>query len=774
MALDAHDSYTMVDQLSPNVTDHHVELAIKGMTCASCVLRVEKALKKVPGVTQANVNLATHRASLELDTSIQAPQSLIAELLMASEKAGYEASLIDGAQAAEQGLAAEQEQEGHALNRALMLALILTLPVFILEMGSHLFPAIHHLIHDTIGIQRSWWLQALLTTLILAGPGRSFFTKGFPALWRLGPDMNSLVALGASSAWLYSMVTTFKPEWLPEGARHVYFEAAAVIVTLILLGRLLELRARGRTGTAIQHLIGLQPKKARVMVDGVATDIDIESVHPGDLILVRPGEKVATDGVVTEGQPYLDEAMITGEPIPVAKHLGDPVTAGTLNTTTSFTYRTTHTGAQTVLARIIRMVEAAQGAKLPIQAVVDRVTARFVPIIMLCALLTFLTWLAFGPAPSLSYALVNAVAVLIIACPCAMGLATPTSIMVGTGRAAELGVLFRQGEALQRLRDVTVIAFDKTGTLTQGKPTLTDLVVLDPHHDRATILAWTAAMQMHSEHPIAQAIVAAATSEKLALPSARDFKATVGAGVAATVSNKSLLSGAQHFMLAHEIDTQKHNALTEQWAAQGKTPIYLAVDGQLAAMIAVSDPIKPSAALAIGALKQLGLKTVMITGDHPLTAQAVAAQLEIDEVHAQVLPEGKVDQLLQLRAQQQIIAFVGDGINDAPALATADVGIAIGTGTDVAIEAASVVLMSDNLMGVATAVKISRKTLKNIHQNLFWAFAYNVALVPVAAGVLYPSFGVLLSPIFAAGAMACSSVFVVMNALRLKRIQPAS
>ncbi len=774
MALDAHDSYTMVDQLSPNVTDHHVELAIKGMTCASCVLRVEKALKKVPGVTQANVNLATHRASLELDTSIRAPQSLIAELLVASEKAGYEASLIDGAQAAEQGLAAEQEQEVNALNRALTLALILTLPVFILEMGSHLFPAIHHLIHDTIGIQLSWWLQALLTTLILAGPGRSFFTKGFPALWRLGPDMNSLVALGASSAWLYSMVTTFKPEWLPEGARHVYFEAAAVIVTLILLGRLLELRARGRTGTAIQHLIGLQPKKARVMVDGVATDIDIESVHPGDLILVRPGEKVATDGVVTEGQPYLDETMITGEPIPVAKHSGDPVTAGTLNTTTSFTYRTTHTGAQTVLARIIRMVETAQGAKLPIQAVVDRVTARFVPIIMLCALLTFLTWLAFGPAPSLSYALVNAVAVLIIACPCAMGLATPTSIMVGTGRAAELGVLFRQGESLQRLRDVTVIAFDKTGTLTQGKPTLTDLVVLDPHHDRATILAWTAAMQMHSEHPIAQAIVAAATAEKLALPAARDFKTTIGAGVAATVANKSLLSGAQHFMLAHEIDTQEHNALTEQWAAQGKTPIYLAVDGQLAAMMAVSDPIKPSAVLAIGALKQLGLKTVMITGDHPLTAQAVAAQLGIDEVHAQVLPEGKVDQLLQLRAQQQIIAFVGDGINDAPALATADVGIAIGTGTDVAIEAASVVLMSDNLMGVATAVKISRKTLKNIHQNLFWAFAYNVALVPVAAGVLYPSFGVLLSPIFAAGAMACSSVFVVMNALRLKRIQPAS
>ena len=774
MASESFDEFNMVEQITPPVTGGHIELAIKGMTCASCVLRVEKALEKVLGVAQAQVNLATHRASVSVDASVQAPHSLINALLEASEKAGYEASLIDDAQAAEQGLAAEQEQEAHALNRSFTLALMLTLPVFILEMGSHLFPAIHHLIHDTIGIQRSWWLQALLTTLILVGPGRSFFTKGFPALWRLGPDMNSLVALGASSAWLFSMVTTFKAEWLPEGARHVYFEAAAVIVTLILLGRLLELRARGRTGTAIQHLIGLQPKKARVMVDGVARDIDIESVHPGDLILVRPGEKVATDGVITEGQPFIDESMITGEPIPVTKHSGDQVTAGTLNTTTSFSYRTTHTGKQTVLARIIRMVETAQGAKLPIQAVVDRVTARFVPIIMLCALLTFLTWLAFGPTPSLSYALVNAVAVLIIACPCAMGLATPTSIMVGTGRAAELGVLFRQGEALQRLRDVTVIAFDKTGTLTQGKPTLTDLVVLDPNHDRATILGWTASMQVHSEHPIAKALVEAATSEKLALAAARDFKATTGAGVGAIVANKSLLSGAQHFMLAHGISTEANSALTAQWAAQGKTPIYLAVDGQLAAMMAVSDPIKPSAAVAISALKELGLKTVMITGDHPLTAQAVAAQLGIDAVHAQVLPEGKVDQLLQLRAQQQIIAFVGDGINDAPALATADVGIAIGTGTDVAIEAASVVLMSDNLMGVATAVQISRKTLKNIHQNLFWAFAYNVALVPVAAGVLYPSFGVLLSPIFAAGAMACSSVFVVMNALRLKRIQPAN
>ncbi|MDO9024313.1 heavy metal translocating P-type ATPase, partial [Zwartia sp.] len=602
----------MVNQVPIQTESQEIELAIKGMTCASCVLRVEKALATVPGVARANVNLATHRASLSFTPNVENPQSLVKALIAASEKAGYEATPIEHSQAASDALSLEQTEETRTLNRSFVIALVLTLPVFILEMGSHAFSAMHHFVHDTIGMQWSWWIQALLTTLILLGPGRSFFTKGFPALWRLAPDMNSLVALGASSAWLYSMVTTFLPDWLPEGARHVYFEAAAVIVTLILLGRVLEMRARGRTGSAIKHLVGLQPRQARLLIAGIVTDVDIDQVKPGDLVLVRPGEKVATDGIVTEGQPYLDESMITGEPIPVTKHTGDHVTAGTLNTTSSFTYRTTHTGAQTVLARIIRMVENAQGAKLPIQAVVDQVTARFVPVIMLCALLTFLVWLSIGPSPSLSYALVNAVAVLIIACPCAMGLATPTSIMVGTGRAAELGVLFRQGDALQRLRDVTVIAFDKTGTLTQGKPTLTDLVVLDPHHDRATILAWTAAMQMHSEHPIAQAIVAAAVSEKLALPAARDFIATSGAGVGATVANKVLLSGAQHFLQKNGINTEEQSALTEQWAGQGKTPIYLAVDGQLAAMMAVSDPIKPSAALAISALKKLGVRTVMI------------------------------------------------------------------------------------------------------------------------------------------------------------------
>ena len=801
-----------------------LDLSIQGMTCASCVLRVEKALKSVPGVSSATVNLATERAHIDwspvashgadaklTDSNLKNAQlkdaystntqqdSAPLKLLAAVRKAGYEASVLEQHAAPSSAEADARDLETRSLMQALWLAFALTLPVFLVEMGGHLIPGVHHFVHETIGMQRSWVAQSILTTLVLIGPGRIFFTKGLPALWHLAPEMNSLVALGAGSAWAYSMVATYLPQVLPDGTRFVYFEAAAVIVTLILLGRTLEARAKGRTGAAIKHLIGLQPRQARVLIDGQPTDMDIDAVRPGDLILVRPGEKIATDGVIIEGQPYIDEAMITGEPIPVTKRVGDRVTGGTLNTTNSFTFKTTHTGGDTVLARIIRMVEAAQGTKLPIQALVDRVTAWFVPIIILCSLSTFVVWFWLGPAPSLTHALINAVAVMIIACPCAMGLATPTSIMVGTGRAAELGVLFRQGDALQRLRDVQVVAFDKTGTLTLGKPALTDFVVLEPAYDRALLLSWAAAMQAHSEHPIAHAIVQAALADHLPTLSAQGFTAISGAGVRATVSGHAVSSGAQAFMQTEGIDISAAAHYSEQWGQQGKTPICLAVDGKLAALMAVADPLKPSARGAIEALQQLGLRTVMITGDNKYTARAVAKQLGIDEVHAEVLPEGKVAVLKALqrssaagastevsayglagpvesksantgtRSSNTVLAFVGDGINDAPALATADVGIAIGTGTDVAIESASVVLMSDDLLGVATAIGLSRATLTNIRQNLFWAFAYNAALVPVAAGALYPNFGILLSPMFAAGAMAFSSVFVVANALRLKR-----
>lgn len=787
-----------------------LDISIQGMTCASCVLRVEKALRAVPGVSEATVNLATERAHINWKPELSDTTDASLKILAAVRKAGYEASVLEQHAAPSSAEAEARVLETNTLLRALWMSLALTLPIFLVEMGGHLIPGVHHFVHETIGMQRSWIAQSILTTLVLIGPGRVFFTKGLPALWHLAPEMNSLVALGAGSAWAYSMVATYLPQALPDGTRFVYFEAAAVIVTLILLGRTLEARAKGRTGAAIKHLIGLQPRQARVLIHGQPTDIDIDRVKPGDLILVRPGEKIATDGVITEGQPYIDEAMISGEPIPVTKHIGDRVTGGTLNTTNSFTFQATHTGGDTVLARIIRMVEAAQGTKLPIQALVDRVTAWFVPAIILCSLLTFVLWYWLGPVPSLSHALINAVAVMIIACPCAMGLATPTSIMVGTGRAAELGVLFRQGDALQRLRDVQIVAFDKTGTLTMGKPVLTDFVVVEPTYDRALLLSWAAAMQAHSEHPIAHAIVRAARADNLPAAAAQNFKAISGAGVRATVNGHAMSSGAQAFMQTEGIDISAAAHYSAQWGQQGKTPICLAVDGKLAALMAVADPLKPSAHGAIEALKGLGLRTVMITGDNQYTARAVAQQLGIDEVHAEVLPEGKVAVLQALQRSSElgtstetsnarranagaatlrvpavsargskpsnseatqtsaVLAFVGDGINDAPALATADVGIAIGTGTDVAIESASVVLMSDDLAGVATAIGLSRATLTNIRQNLFWAFAYNVALVPVAAGALYPSFGILLSPMFAAGAMAFSSVFVVANALRLK------
>ena len=758
--------------MSNSSAETEIDLSIQGMTCASCVLRVEKALTAVPGVSRAAVNLATERAHLMLDPNISDNAQITAGAVAAVKKAGYEASKIQTDRTPSDTLTGARLLETKNLQKALMLALILTLPVFVLEMGSHMIPAVGEFVHVYVGMQRSWVLQAILTTLVLVGPGRVFFTKGLPALWHLTPEMNSLVALGAGSAWLYSMVATFSPLWLPEGTRYVYFEAAGVIVTLILLGRMLEARAKGRTGAAIEHLVGLVPRQARVMRDGLTLEIDIEAVIPGDHVLVRPGEKIPVDGDILEGAPYIDEAMITGEPVPVSKHAGDRVTGGTINTTHSFTFVATHTGGDTVLAHIIRMVESAQGAKLPIQAVVDRVTAWFVPAVMLCAVTTFALWLWLGPTPSLGYALVNAVAVMIIACPCAMGLATPTSIMVGTGRAAELGVLFRQGEALQRLRDVRVIAFDKTGTLTLGKPVLTDMLVLDETLDRVALLSWVAAMQNLSEHPIARAIVNAATAEQLTLPEARDFSAIPGAGVRAVILEREILSGTEKLMQEHGIDIAQATGQIKKWGQQAKTPVYVTVNGKLAAIMAVADPVKPSAMSSIAALHRLGLKTVMITGDNIHTAQAVADQLGIDQVHAQVLPQGKVAVLQTLRDTGQVLAFVGDGINDAPALATADVGIAIGTGTDVAIESASVVLMSDDLQGVANAVGLSRATMRNIKQNLFWAFAYNVALIPIAAGVLYPSFGILLSPMLAAGAMACSSVFVIANALRLKRFRP--
>jgi P-type Cu+ transporter len=740
-----------------------VTLDVHKMTCASCVARVEKVLQAVPGVIEARANLAQESATVRLlEGSAEA-----SDLAAAIRAIGYEAT-PRGDDAPDPD--ARKAREARHLARMTFIAAALTLPVFVLEMGSHLFPAFHHWVHATIGLQTSRLIQFALTTAVLAGPGFQFYRAGLPALLRRAPDMNSLVAIGTLAAWSYSVVATFAPRLLPEGAVNVYFEAAAVIVTLILLGRTLEARAKGRTGAAIARLMGLRAKTALVLRGGDPEEVPVDAILPGDLIRVRPGERIAVDGTVTEGASWIDESMLTGEPVPVAKEPGAEVTGGTVNGTGTLTFRATRVGRDTVLAQIIRMVEEAQSARLPIQSLVNRITAVFVPVVIGVAVLTVGLWLAFGPEPALTHALVAGVAVLIIACPCAMGLATPTSIMVGTGRAAELGVLFRKGDALQSLHEAKVVAFDKTGTLTAGRPELVALEMA-PGQDEVRTLRLAAALETRSEHPIAGAVVRAASARGLALEDPESFASDTGFGLSGRVEGAEVLVGARRLMEKRGIALGPMAAAEARHAGRGRTPLFVAVDGEIAALLAVADPVKPGTPAAVAALHGLGLEVAMITGDNRTTAEAIAAELGIDRVVAEVLPDGKVAALESLR-QGRRVAFVGDGINDAPALAAADVGIAIGTGTDVAIESADVVLVSGDVGGVVNAFRVSARTMANIRQNLFWAFGYNVLLIPVAAGALYVFGGPLLSPMLAAGAMALSSVFVLTNALRLRWITP--
>lgn len=731
-----------------------VTLELTGLHCASCVGRAEKALAAVNGVSAASVNLATGAATV---SGIAAPENLVS----AVTNAGFGAVVTQSPQAP------DRTEEADHLRRMTLIAAVLTLPVFIVEMGGHLYPPLHHGVAQTIGTQTSWVIQFVLSGLVLFGPGRQFLTRGLPALWRRAPDMNALVAIGTLAAWGYSTVATFAPGLLPPGTVAVYFEAAAVIVTLILLGRWLEARAKGRTGQAIRALVGLQPKTAQVRRDGTWVKVALAEIVVGDHLLLPPGAKVAVDGHVVSGTSFVDESMMTGEPVPVAKATGDALTGGTVNGAGALEYAANRVGADTALAQIIKMVQTAQGAKLPVQDLINRVTAVFVPVVMGIALLAFLAWLILGPDPALGRALVAAVAVLIVACPCAMGLATPTAIMVGTGRAAQLGVLLRNGAALQRLETVKTVAFDKTGTLTMGKPVVTTLVPIG-QWDEATIMPIIAAVEVASEHPIAHAIVQAAGD--VVLPDATDVTAMAGFGITGMVAGQKVSIGAGRLMSEIGVDIDAHSGLIDAAAARGETPLFAAIDGQLVAFVGVSDPVKPSAKTAIQTLHNAGLRTAMITGDNATTADVIAAELGIDHVIAEVLPAGKVAALNDLGGD---VAFVGDGINDAPALAAADVGLAIGTGTDVAIESADVVLVSGDLGGVATAHALSHAVMRNIRQNLFWAFAYNAALIPVAAGLLYPLTGTLLSPMLAAGAMALSSVFVLANALRLQRVAPA-
>ncbi|GAA6175938.1 heavy metal translocating P-type ATPase [Sulfitobacter pacificus] len=759
----AQDALRALEAAGYPAQTQELRLMISGMSCASCVGRLQKALDAKAGVLHAQVNLADESATIAFVPSLITAQGL-ADV---ATKAGYPALLPNDETPVDRYV--QKEAEAAHSRRIMLWAAALSLPVFILEMGGHLFPALHHLIGRTIGMENSWRIQFVLTSLVLFGPGRQFLINGLPALWRMAPNMNSLVALGAGAAWVFSTIALFIPSVLPTGTRAVYFEAAAVIVTLILLGRWFEARAKGQTGAAIQKLIGLQPRTARVAQGQDWAEVPVAELQVGVRFLLKPGERVPTDAVVIEGTGTVDESMMTGEPMQVTKSAGDGLTGGTVNGHGSLICEVSRVGHDTTLAQIIRMVQQAQGARLPIQALVDRVTLWFVPAVMGIALLTVGLWLIFGPEPSLSYALVAGVSVLIIACPCAMGLATPTSILVGSGRAAELGVLFRQGDALQSLCDVKMVAFDKTGTLTLGKPMLTDLVSIDPAAGDH-ILAQVSALESRSEHPLAHAILEAAGDKGLTLPEATDVQTISGKGIRGKVEGQDVAVGNARMMQDCGGATQELEARASAARAKGHTVSFVAVENKVVAIIVISDPLRPTSKDAIAALQARGVQVAMISGDSRDTAKAVAQSLGIETVIADVLPEGKIDALKSLRETHGKIAFVGDGINDAPVLAEADVGIAIGTGTDVAIETADVVLMSGDVQGVVHAFDLSRQTLRNIKQNLVWAFGYNAALIPVAAGALYPAFSMLLSPGLAAGAMAFSSVFVLGNALRLRHV----
>ncbi|PTV94290.1 Cu+-exporting ATPase [Rhodobacter aestuarii] len=742
------------------VAEAETKLAIEGMSCASCASRVERALAETPGVLSAAVNLATQTATVTYAQGAIAPS----ELAQVVTEAGYPARTITEAMPAAP-MAERQAQEAAKLKSQFLLSAILTAPVFFLAMGPHLYPPLHHILARAMGEDWMQNIQFLFTTLVLAFPGRVFLRLGLPALLRLAPEMNSLVALGALAAYLYSAVVVLVPGLLPPGTLDVYFEAAAVIVTLILLGRWLEARAKGQAGAAISRLVALRPSSARVEREGTTISLPVEELAPGDIVLLAPGERIAVDGIVTEGTGFIDESMLTGEPVPVEKVPGSPVTGGTVNGTAALSFRVTATRGDTVLSRIIALVEEAQGQKLPVQALVDKVTRVFVPVVMALSTLTFLIWFAAGQ--SFAASLVAAISVMIIACPCAMGLATPVSILVGTGRGAELGLLFRRGDALQRLAEVKTVAFDKTGTLTEGRPELTGLhLATDMSED--DLLRLAAGAEARSEHPLAHAIVEAAKARGLAPARARKVTATPGRGLSAEVDGQQILLGNRAALTEAGVETAPLSLAAENFASAGKTPVLVALDGQPIGVLALSDPPKDHAAEAVSTLKAQNLQVAMISGDAQATAQAVARDLGIDRVTAEVLPAGKVDAVTALKTQGAV-AFVGDGINDAPALAAADVGLALGSGTDVAIEAAEVVITGADPRGAARAVTLSRAVMRNIKQNLFWAFAYNTALIPVAMGVLVPFGGPGLSPMLAAGAMSLSSVFVVTNALRLRR-----
>jgi Cu+-exporting ATPase len=740
---------------------------VGGMTCASCVTRVEQALLSVPGVLSANVNLASEKATVEYIEGTK-----LADLRQAVKEAGYKL----GAEAeALEDVTVAARREIQVLRNRVIFAAALGFSILALSFGASF-------------TGKPYLLWALATS-VQFWAGWRFYRGAWGALRHRTADMNTLIAVGTSAAYFYSMVAVLSPSLFaaPGLEPHLYFDTSAVIIALILLGRFLEARARGQTSEAIKKLIGLQPRTALVVRDGREVEIPVDEVQVGDLILVRAGERVPVDGIIRRGYSSVDESMITGESIPVEKKVGDEVIGATINRTGSFEFEATKVGKDTTLAQIIRLVEEAQGSKTPIQRLADVIASYFVPIVIGIAIVTFTIWYLVGPAPALTFALLNFVAVLIIACPCALGLATPTAIMVGTGKGAEYGILIRSAEALERSNRISAVLLDKTGTLTQGEPRVTEVIAV-PSFSQDEVLRLAASAEYGSKHPLAEAIVKASQEKKLELSPASDFSAIPGHGVEASVEKKKLVLGNLRLMKERGLSLNRLEEEAERLWAKGKTVMFLGIDSQVVGIIALADTVKPNAKQTVAELHKMGIEVVMLTGDNRRTAEAIAQEVEIDRVLAEVLPEHKAQQVKKLQDEGKIVAMVGDGINDAPALAQADIGIAIGTGSDVAMETGDITLISGDLRGIVTAISLSQRTIRTIKQNLFWAFAYNSALIPVAAGALYFAFaqtGIpsglhfvlgdygFLNPILAAAAMAASSITVVSNSLRLRRFKPA-
>jgi len=733
---------------------------IEGANCGSCVAKIEKALKSVSGAQRVEMNFADRSVQVEGN----APS---AELIEAVENIGYKAKPMNSE--SEQDALDEKAKADNAHYKKLMRNMVLALGV-----GAPLM--LYGLIFDmsvTTNAQRiGWFIVGIVTLVVMAIAGKQFYNGAWQSFKNHTANMDTLIALGTGTAWLYSMVVVIAPSVLPEVARHVYFEASAMIIGLISLGLAFEVKARGRTSEAIKRLIGLQPKTARVVRDNKEQDIAISEVLKNEIVRVRPGEKIPVDGEVIEGSSSVDESMLTGEPMPVNKSEGDTVVAGSINKSGTLLFKATHIGSETTLASIINMVKRAQNSKPSIGRLADVISGVFVPTVMIIAVLAGLAWLNFGPEPSIAYAVVAVTTVLIIACPCALGLATPMSIMVGIGKAAESGILIRNGEALQTTSKITTMILDKTGTITEGKPTVTDIINFNDS-DKVHVLKLAASLESGSEHPLAQAIVSYAENEDITIEKVSDFNAVTGQGVTGTLNGQTLLFGNEALMSQHNISIAEAKEQAEQLASAAKTPMYFAIDTQLQAIIAVADPIKDDSAEAIKRLQKKGIHVVMLTGDNQATARAVANKVGIKDFIAQVMPDDKASEVTKRQAKGEIVGMTGDGINDAPALAQADVGFAIGTGTDVAIESADITLMRGSLQSLGDAIAVSSATIVNIKQNLFGAFIYNVAGIPIAAGLLYPFFGILLNPIVAGAAMALSSLTVVTNANRLRFFKPS-